>query len=113
MMQMKKKTSKEKKSKGEQIQVQKRKEWTSPGLCCFTPMCDYTVLQKYAHIWFKQNHLGSITLDIITRLLDNAAFVCIQVVGRFSKNFSEVRGSRSRGFQLQVELMATVMCAEL
>ena len=63
----------------------------------------YTVLQKYAHIGLKQNLLRSITLDIITRLLDNAAFVCIHVVGRFSKEFSEVRGLRSRGFQLQVE----------
>ena len=63
----------------------------------------YTVLQKYAHIVLKQNLLRSITLDIITRSLDNAAFVCIHVVGRFSKDFLEVRGSRSRGFQLQVE----------
>ena len=31
---------------------------------------------------------------------DNAAFVCVHVVG---KDFSEVRGWRSRGFQLQVE----------
>ena len=63
----------------------------------------YTVLQKYAHIGLKQNLLRSITLDIITRLLDNAAFVCIHELGRFSKDFSEVRGLRSRGFQLQVE----------
>ena len=63
----------------------------------------YTVLQKYAHVGLKQNLLRSITLDIITRLLDNAAFVCMRVVERFSKDFSEVRGSRSRGFQLQVE----------
>ena len=73
----------------------------------------YTVLQKYAHIGLKQNLLRSITLDIITRLLDNAAFVCIHVVGRFSKDFSEVRGLRSREFQVQVEWMTTVMCVEL
>ena len=39
----------------------------------------------------------------ITILLDNAAFVCIHVVERFYKDFSEVRGLRSRGFQLQVK----------
>ena len=63
----------------------------------------YTVLQKYAHIGLKQNLLRSTTLDIITRLLDNTAFVCVNLVGRFSKDFSEVPGLRSRGFQLQVE----------
>ena len=47
--------------------------------------------------------LRSITLDIITRLFDNAAFVCIHVVARFSKDLSEVRGLRCRGFQLQVD----------
>ena len=73
----------------------------------------YTVLQKYAHIGLRQNLLRSITLDIITKLVDNAAFVCIHVVGRFSKDFSEIRGLRSRGFQLQVEWMTTVLCVEL
>ena len=73
----------------------------------------YTVLQKYAHIGLKQNLLRSITLDIITRLLDNAAFVCIQVVGGISKDFSEVRGLRSREFQLQAEWKTTVLCVEL
>ena len=58
----------------------------------------YTVLQKYAHTGLNQNLFRSTTLDIITRLLDNAAFV--HVVGRFSKDFSEVGGLRSRGFQL-------------
>ena len=38
------------------------------------------------------------TFDIITRLYDNAAFVCVHVVGRFSEDFSEVHGLRSRGF---------------
>ena len=73
----------------------------------------YTVLQKYAHTGLKQKLLRSTTLDIIIRLLDNAAFVCVHVVGRFSKDFSEVRGLRSRGFQLQVEWMTTVLCAQL
>ena len=49
-----------------------------------------TSLQKYAHIGLKQNLLRSTTLDIITRLLDNAVFVCVYVVGRFSKDLSEV-----------------------
>ena len=69
----------------------------------------YTVLQKYAHIGLKQNLLRSTTLDIIA----NAAFVCVHVVGRFSKDFWEARWLRSRGFQLQVEWMKTVLCAEL
>ena len=56
----------------------------------------YTVLQKYAQIGLKQNLLRSTTLDIITRLLDNAAFVCVRVVGRFSEDFSEVRVEKSR-----------------
>ena len=54
-------------------------------------------------IVLNQNLFRSTTPDIITRLLDNAAFVCVHLVGRFSKDFSEVRGLRSRGFQLQVE----------
>ena len=40
------------------------------------------------------------TLDICTRLLDNAAFVYIHVVKKFSKDFSEVGRLRSPGFQL-------------
>ena len=79
---------------------------------CHLCQRNYTVLQKYAHIGLKQN-LRSTTLDIITRLRDNAAFVCVHVVGRFSKDFSEVRELRSREFQLQVEWMTTVLCAEL
>ena len=42
-----------------------------------------------------------------------ATFVCVHVVGRFSTDFLEVRGLRSRGFQLQVEWMTTVLYAEL
>ena len=67
------------------------------------------MLQIYVHIGLKQNFLRSTTLDIInTRLLDNAAFVCIHVVGRCCKDFSEVQVE----FQLQVEWMTTVPCAE-
>ena len=61
-------------------------------------MTFYAVLQKWAHIGLKQNLLRLITLDVITGLLDNAAFVYVHLVGRFSKDFSEVRG-----FLLQVE----------
>ena len=44
--------------------------------------------------WVEQN-LRSTTLNIITKVFHNAAFVCVHVVGRFSKDFSEVRGLRS------------------
>ena len=71
------------------------------------------MLQIYAHIGLKQNLMRLTTLAIITRLLDNAAFVCIHVVGRFSKDFSEVRGLRSQKFKLHVEWVTTVLCAEL
>ena len=40
------------------------------------------------------------TLDIGTRMLDNAAFVRIHEVERFSKDFSEVEPLTSRGFRL-------------
>ena len=33
----------------------------------------------------NQNLFRSTTLDIITRLLENAAFVCVHVVGNFQK----------------------------
>ena len=61
---------------------------------------NYNVLQKYTRIRLNQNLFRSTTLDIITRLLDNAAFICVHVVGRFSKDFSEVRGLRGRRFQV-------------
>ena len=79
------------------------------GLRCWT----YNVLQKYSHIGLKKKLLRSTNVVIITRLVDNAAFVCLHTVGRFSKDFSEVRGLRSRGCQLQVEWMTTVLCTEL
>ena len=40
------------------------------------------------------------TLDISTILFDNVAFDFFQVMEIFSKAFLEVRGLRSRGFQL-------------
>ena len=49
----------------------------------------------------------------ITRLLDNADLFVFTWWKDFSKDFLEVRGLRSRGFELQVEWMTTVLCAEL
>ena len=72
----------------------------------------HCIAEIRAH-WADTNLLRSITLDIITRVLDNTVFVCIHMVGRFSKDFSEVCGLRSQGFQLQVEWMTTVLCMEL
>ena len=39
-------------------------------------------------------------VDISTTLFDNVAFVFFHVMETFSKDFLEVRGLRSRGFQL-------------
>ena len=76
--------------------------WCMPSLFCGEEVVvHYTVLQKYEHTQLKQNLLRSVTLDIITRVFDNVAFVCIHVVERFSKDFSEVHdGLRIRGFRL-------------
>ena len=62
----------------------------------------YTVLQKYSHIGLKQTLLRLTTVDIITRLLDNAAFVCVHVMGRFSKDFSEVGRLEVEGFSFML-----------
>ena len=62
----------------------------------------YNVLQKYARIGLKQNLFRSTTLDIITRLLDNVAFLCVHVVGRSSKDFSEVRELRRPAFSFRL-----------
>ena len=40
------------------------------------------------------------TLDIITALFDNVAFVFFQVMETFSKDILELHGLGSRGFQL-------------
>ena len=49
----------------------------------------------------KTNHIKkSKTLDISTTLFDNVAFVLFNVIETFSKDFLEVHGLRSRGFQL-------------
>ena len=40
------------------------------------------------------------TLDICSRLLDNAAFVRIHLTERFSEDYLEVRELRGRGSQL-------------
>ena len=54
------------------------------------------------HIGLKQNLPRSTALDIITRLLANVAFVCVHVVGRFSEDFSEVRGWEVEGFSFRL-----------
>ena len=59
---------------------------------------NYSVLQKYAHIELKQNLLRSITLNIFTRLLDNEAFVCIHLVGRFQRISRKQVGREVDGF---------------
>ena len=96
-------------SSGDKCQLHSKIKSTYP----LVDLSAYTVLQNYEEIGLKQNLLRSITLNIITRLLDNAAFVSVQVVGRFSKDFSKVCGLRSQGFQLQVEWMTTALCEEL
>ena len=47
----------------------------------------HSIAEIYAHIGLNQNLFRSTALDIITRLLGNAAFVCVHVVGRFIKRF--------------------------
>ena len=59
----------------------------------------YTHFHNYSHTERKSPEELK-TLNIVTTLLDNAAFVRIHVVERFSKDFSEVCGLRSRRFQL-------------
>ena len=52
--------------------------------------------------------MRSITLEIITRLFDNAAFVCIHVVARFSKDFSEVRELRKVKLSIDLEVIGLI-----
>ena len=51
------------------------------------------------------------TLDISTTLFDNVAFVFFHVMETFSKDFLEVLGLRSRGFQLLLHELQQ-RCAE-
>ena len=60
----------------------------------------YTNFHKYAYTWIRILIKKLITLDISTTLFDNIAFVYFHVMETFSKDFLEVRGLRSRGFQL-------------
>ena len=63
----------------------------------------FTLILIIAHTHGKEKRFEELkTLNIVTRLLENAAFFRIHVVERFSKDFSEVRGLRSQWFQLQV-----------
>ena len=58
-----------------------------------------TYIHNYAYTWRRPTLQELKTLDIGTRLFDNAAFVDIQVMGTFSEDFLEVRGLRGRGSQ--------------
>ena len=60
------------------------------------------LLQKYAHIGLKQNLLRSTALHIITRLLDNAAFVCVHMVGSFLKISRKWVGWEVEGFSFRL-----------
>ena len=60
----------------------------------------YTNFHKYAYTWTRKLIKKSKTLDISATLFENVAFVFFHVMGTFSKDFLEVRGLRSRGFQL-------------
>ena len=82
----------------EKVQLLLSLSETEKGTTCeFSKSVFYTVLQNSAHIGLKQNVLRSIIPDIFTRSLDNAVFVCVHVIGRFSKDFSELHGLRRRG----------------
>ena len=48
----------------------------------------------------KKTNQNLKTVDISTTLFDNVAFVFCHVMETCSKDFLEVRGLRSRGFQL-------------
>ena len=67
--------------------------------------CLYPHFHNYSHTKKRKLPEELKTLDIGTRLLDNAAFVRIHVVERFSIDFLEVRRLRSR-FTLNRSLCA-------
>ena len=60
----------------------------------------YTDFHKHAHTWIRKLMKKLKTLDISTTLFDNVAFVFFHVMETFSKEFLEVHGLRSRGFQV-------------
>ena len=60
----------------------------------------YTNFHKYVYTWIRKLIKKWKTLDISTTLFYNVAFVFFHVMETFSKDFLEVRGLRSRGFQL-------------
>ena len=60
----------------------------------------FTLIFIITHTQKRKSSEELKTLDIGTRLLDNAAFVRIHEVKELSKDFWEVRGLKSRGFQL-------------
>ena len=60
----------------------------------------YTNFHKYAFTWIRKLIKKLKTFDISTTLFDSVAFVFFHVMETFSKDFLEVHGLRSRGFQL-------------
>ena len=60
----------------------------------------YTNFHKYEYTWIRKLITKLTTLDISTTLFDNVAVVFFHVMETFSKDFLEVHGLRSRGFQL-------------
>ena len=52
--------------------------------------------------WVETKLLRLTTLDIITRLLDNVAFVCVHVVGRFYKISRSPWVGKSEGFSFRL-----------
>ena len=67
----------------------------------YTVSCNiYIDFDKYTFTWKRLSLEELKTLDIGTRLFDNAAFVRIYVMKRFSEDFLEVRELRGGGSQL-------------
>ena len=60
----------------------------------------YTNFDKYAYTWIRKLIKKLKTLDVSTTLFNDVAFVFFHVMETFSKDFLEVRGFGSRGFQL-------------
>ena len=60
----------------------------------------HTNFHQYAYTWIRRLIKTLKALDTSTTLFDNAPFVFFHVIETFSKDFLEVHGLRSRGFQL-------------
>ena len=60
----------------------------------------YIDFHNYAYTWKRLSLEELKTLDIRFKLFDNAAFVRIHLMEKFSKDFLGVLGMRGRGSQL-------------